>query len=136
MKIFISLVILFFSSVIHADENKGYDQNKAIQVASALTSDDRFVMYPIRENVLFSIASEVIIENLESAKKDKFTLAILGPNYGLNYDSYKHAINNVEPGRYAGVKVIFIGDKNNFEELTALSERAGISFKASTCCSK
>jgi hypothetical protein len=93
-------------------------------------------MYPNREGVLFPIASAVIIENLESAKKNKFALAILGPNYGLNYDSCKYAINNAEPGRYAGVKVIFIGDKNNFEELTALSERAGISLKTSTCCSK
>ena len=136
MKFFITAVMVFFSTVINADENNSYNQNVAIKLASTLTSDDRLVIYPIHDGVLFPIASVAILKHLESAKKNKLALAILGPNYDVNYDAYKCAIDNVEPGKYAGVRVIFIGDKNNFEELTTLSEKAGISFKAATCCSK
>lgn len=133
------LLLIAILPCLHACATHKTDFNTGMAVQRAGDAihdgEGRYFAYYIAENSSPAIAVAEIKKFLAEAAKGKQALGIMGPNYRNNFDSYKGALLAAKPNEYAGARVAFVGNPNNFDELKSLSELAGISFKGVVCCS-
>lgn len=136
LKIF--FVLLLTSSSVFAVDSTSFNRNAAIQTAGNLVDKNKtiFFAFYIPADAYFPTTSISLVGNLQDSSKKNGSLAIIGPDYSLNYKLLKSALEITDDASLKGSQIIFIGDNANFDELSGLAKKAGASFNASTCCGK
>jgi hypothetical protein len=128
-RFFLSIYIAFLFTGCASTQSK-FEMNEAIQIAGELVSpnNEQFFMFHIPDNSPINETSIILSKHLVEAAKSKANLAIIGPDFDLNFEVLKKSLASHHANTLKGANVIYLGYVKQFKELDQLSEQVGVTF--------
>ena len=125
-RFFILVLFLFLIGGCASTQSK-FNLNEAIQVAGELASPnkDQFFMFHIPEGSPIKGTSSKLSKHLVEAAKAKANLAIIGPDFELNFGILKGSLLSHNANSLKGANIVYLGYEKQFKELAQLSNQTG-----------
>ncbi len=101
------------------------DASKLVEPGSS-----RFFVFYIPANTAPEEVVADIKNNLVQAARTHASLGIIGPDYSLNAKILGSVLQTAPEGLLRGASILFVNGGENVEELKAVAERAGATFRA------
>ena len=128
------ITVLFFLIVKHgfADTGKHFDRQSVRNaiIKSLPEGETRYIMIEVPAEVYDRSISNSIKTSLLPCASKKMSLVIAGENNKSNYEELRFALKNASYQNFSGCRIVFVGDKTNFDELEILARKIGVEFYA------